>query len=93
MPTLADGTTVTKKVHDSIVKAALSHADDQGYCAEVEEFLETLGFTIPNETATVTIEVTVSGFGRNTDDLHHDFNWQVYGPDGDTDSIKVVSVK
>ena len=93
MPVLSDGTTLTKKAHDSIVKAALSHADEQGYCEEVEDFLENLGFTIPNETVTVTIEVKVSGFGRNRDALSEDYRWNVYPDEGDADSVKVVSVK
>jgi hypothetical protein len=76
---VANGAIISKAAHDRIVEAALAHADEQGYCDEVEGFLEALNFVIPDsEPVTVTIKVRVQPESRRAvSDLSHRYDWSI----------------
>lgn len=93
---VAGGANISKAAHDAIVKAALDHADEQGYCAEVEEFLEALGFAVPDNSTTVTIEVTLSGSREEVNrakDMSESYLWNISHDYASVDDFTIKSVK
>lgn len=86
---MVSGVNLTKANADKLAKAALTVADEEGYCGEVENILERLGFELPNFTRIVTLEVQVSGRG----DVSDGWRWTAYCDSVETDDVKVVSVR
>lgn len=89
MPTIA-GSNITKAAHDNIVKAVLDRADEQGYCEEVEDFLENLGFTLPEaKPVTVTLTVSMTPESVRGVDLTEQWNWNIGHDYGTVDLVNV----
>jgi hypothetical protein len=87
------GVTLSKANADKIATAALAHATEQGYCDEVEGFLEALGFDLPTQTKTVTITMVVSATRLDEVSLGQDWKWNIYHDDDVAAEVTKVSVK
>lgn len=83
------GATLSKTAAEKIAREALRIADEKGYCSEVEDFLEDMGFPIPSITRKVTLEVEVIGRG----DVTSTWDWSVVGPTEDTNTLRIVKVE